>query len=63
MKYLGFGDNYKETIQKHLDTADKSFQIQTTSDQVMEGNKVGILPLISINRKKVVFFSIPLMQD
>lgn len=40
MKYLGFGDNHKEEIQKGIDSNDKSFQIKTTSDRVMEGNQV-----------------------
>lgn len=57
MKYLGFGDNYKETIQKHLDTADKSFQIQTTSDRVMEGNKVDFAVNFNKSEKGGVFLN------
>lgn len=41
MKYLGFGDNHKkEDIQKGIESNEVSFQIHTTSDKVMEGNKV-----------------------
>lgn len=40
MKYLGFGDTHKEEIKKGIESEDTSFQIHTTSDKVMEGNKV-----------------------
>ena len=57
MKYLGFGDNYKETIQQHLDKAEKGFQIKTTSDRVMDGNQVDFAVNFNKSEKGGVFLN------
>ena len=57
MKYLGFGDNHKEEIQKGIDSNEKSFQIHTTSDKVMEGNKVDFAVNFNKSEKGGVFIN------
>lgn len=57
MKYLGFGDNHKEEIQKGIDSNDKSFQIKTTSDRVMEGNQVDFAVNFNKSEKGGVFLN------
>lgn len=57
MKYLGFGDNHKEEIQKGIDSNDKSFQIKTTSDRVMEGNQVDFAVNFNQSEKGGVFLN------
>lgn len=57
MKYLGFGDNHKEEIQKGINSNEKSFQIHTTSDKVMEGSKVDFAVNFNKSEKGGVFIN------
>lgn len=57
MKYLGLGDHHREAIQKGIDSKDKSFQIHTTSDRVMEGNKVDFTANFNKSEKGGVFLN------
>lgn len=57
MKYLGFGDNHKEAIQKGIDSNEKSFQIHTTSDKALFGNKAEFAVNFNKSEKGGVFLN------
>lgn len=57
MKYLGFGDNHKEAIQKGIDSKDNSFQIHTTSDKALFGNKAEFAINFNKSEKGGVFLN------
>lgn len=57
MKYLGFGDNHKEAIQKGIDSKDNSFQIHTTSDKALFGNKAEFAVNFNKSEKGGVFLN------
>lgn len=57
MKYLGFGDHHKEQIQKAIESNEKSFQIHTTSDKVIQGNKVDFAVNFNKSEKGGVFLN------
>lgn len=57
MKYLGFGNNHKEAIQKGIDSKDNSFQIHTTSDKALFGNKAEFAVNFNKSEKGGVFLN------